>query len=227
MACVTARTVDATVSRPAQRRTGRPVSRHHVPDVEQYGLVWTCLDSEDGHADIPAFPQWTDESFQPILCPPVSMAAAPGRQIEDFIDVAHFAWIHHEAFADRENSVVPLYKTRMTDYGIQSEYISNVSNFPKALRHLEPEGFIWRRVFDIHPPFVAFLTVDFPDDGMLKIMNIASPVSARETTLYVPLVRNFDRPGRSKMCTRSMRRFSPRIRTSSRLSRPRIFPRHR
>ncbi|WP_239021217.1 aromatic ring-hydroxylating oxygenase subunit alpha [Novacetimonas hansenii] len=165
------------------------------PTVVQYGLVWTCLDSEDGHADIPAFPQWTDESFQPILCPPVSMAAAPGRQIEGFIDVAHFAWIHHEAFADRENSVVPLYKTRMTDYGIQSEYISNVSNFPKALRHLEPEGFIWRRVFDIHPPFVAFLTVDFPDDGILKIMNIASPVSARETTLYVPLVRNFDQTG--------------------------------
>ncbi|CEF57422.1 vanillate monooxygenase (plasmid) [Acetobacter ghanensis] len=123
------------------------------------------------------------------------MAAAPGRQIEGFIDVAHFAWVHHEAFADRENSAVPLYKTRMTDYGIQSEYISSVSNLPKSLRHLEPEGFVWRRVFDIHPPFVAFLTVDFPNDGMLKIMNIASPVSARETTLYVPLVRNFDQTG--------------------------------
>ncbi|CEF57421.1 vanillate monooxygenase (plasmid) [Acetobacter ghanensis] len=40
------------------------------PVVEQYGLVWTCLDSDDGRADIPAFPQWTNESFQPILCPP-------------------------------------------------------------------------------------------------------------------------------------------------------------
>ena len=123
------------------------------------------------------------------------MRAAPGRQVEGFIDVAHFAWIHHEAFADRDNSVVPLYKTRITEYGIQSEYVSNVSNFPKTLKHLEPEGFLWRRVFDIHPPFIAFLTIDFPNDGVLKIMNIASPVSARETTLFVPLARNFDQTG--------------------------------
>ncbi|WP_278374458.1 aromatic ring-hydroxylating dioxygenase subunit alpha [Sphingobium xenophagum] len=166
-----------------------------LPVVERYGLVWTCLDSEDGIAVIPDFPEWTDPAFQPILCPPVSMNAAPGRQVEGFIDVAHFAWVHHEAFADRDNSVVPLYKTRKTEYGVQSEYISNVSNFPKGLQHLEPEGFMWRRVFDIHPPFTAFLRVDFPDDGVLRIMNIATPVSAHECTLYVPLVRNFDKTG--------------------------------
>jgi hypothetical protein len=26
-----------------------------------------------------------------------------GRQTEGFIDVAHFAWIRHDSFADREN----------------------------------------------------------------------------------------------------------------------------
>jgi vanillate O-demethylase monooxygenase subunit len=166
-----------------------------LPAVERYGLVWACLNSADGQPEIPPFPEWTDPRFQPILCPPLSMRAAPGRQVEGFIDVAHFAWIHHEAFADRDNSVVPLYKTRITEYGIQSEYVSNVSNFPKTLKHLEPEGFLWRRVFDIHPPFIAFLTIDFPNDGVLKIMNIASPVSARETTLFVPLARNFDQTG--------------------------------
>jgi vanillate O-demethylase monooxygenase subunit len=56
----------------------------------------------------------------------------------------------------------------MTDYGIQSEYISNVSNFPRHCDTLSLRVFIWRRVFDIHPPFVAFLTVDFPDDGILR-----------------------------------------------------------
>lgn len=166
-----------------------------LPVVERYGLIWTSLDAESLDADIPDFPEWTDESFQPILCPPVAMQAAPGRQVEGFIDVAHFAWVHNEAFADRENSIVPLYQTQMTDYGFRSTYISNVSNFPKALQHLEPEGFVWRRTFDVYPPFTAILTVDFPDDGVLRIMNIAAPVSARETTLYVPLVRNFDRTG--------------------------------
>lgn len=166
-----------------------------LPVEERYGLVWTSLDPVVESDDIPPFPQWDDASFQPIVCPPVSMNASPGRQMEGFIDVAHFAWVHHEAFADRANSIVPSYTTKKTQYGLQSEYISSVSNFPKALRHLEPEGFQWRRVFDVYPPFVAFLTIDFPDGGLLKIMNIASPVSARKTTLYVPIVRNFDKTG--------------------------------
>ncbi|MED5546400.1 MAG: Rieske 2Fe-2S domain-containing protein [Pseudomonadota bacterium] len=166
-----------------------------LPMVERYGLVWTCLDPDNALTDIPDFPEFGAPDFQPIVCPPVPIKAAPGRQVEGFIDVAHFAWIHHEAFADRENSVVPLYQTRQTDYGFRSIYVSDVSNFPKPLQHLEPEGFIWRRIFDVHPPYIAFLTVDFPNDGVLRIMNIATPVSARETMLYVPLVRNFDRTG--------------------------------
>ncbi|EXS71224.1 aromatic ring-hydroxylating oxygenase subunit alpha [Sphingobium sp. Ant17] len=167
----------------------------NLPAVERYGLVWTCLDPDNAAGEIPPFPEFDGSDFQAIVCPPVTMQAAPGRQVEGFIDVAHFAWIHHEAFANREKSMVPLYQTKSTDYGFQTIYISDVSNFPKAVQHLEPEGFIWKRTFDVHPPFVAFLTVDFPNEGVLKIMNIATPVSARETTLYVPLVRNFDRTG--------------------------------
>ena len=166
-----------------------------LPATERYGLVWTCLDPDNAQGGIPDFPEWDDAHFQAILCPSVAMEASPGRQVEGFIDVAHFAWIHHEAFADRENPVVPVYQTKSTDYGFRSTYISGISNFPKALQHLEPEGFVWRRVFDVHPPYTAFLTVDFPEGGVLRIMNIATPVSARRTTLYVPLVRNFDMTG--------------------------------
>ena len=166
-----------------------------LPSVERYGLVWTCLDPENAATGIPAFPEWEDGDFQAVVCPSVSMRASPGRQVEGFIDVAHFAWIHHEAFADRSNSIVPFYQTKSTEYGFRSIYVSNVSNFPKALQHLEPEGFIWRRTFDVYPPYIAFLRVDFPDSGVLRIMNIATPVTARETTLYVPLVRNFDKTG--------------------------------
>lgn len=166
-----------------------------LPSVERFGLVWTCLDFEDGEPQIADFPEWEDSSFQQITCPPVPMRAAPGRQVEGFIDVAHFAWVHDKAFADRDNSVVPLYQTRATEHGFQSEYISNVSNMPKSLRHLEPEGFTWRRVFDVYPPFLAILTVHFPNEGKLRIMNVASPASARETVLFVPLVRNFDITG--------------------------------
>jgi vanillate O-demethylase monooxygenase subunit len=109
--------------------------------------------------------------------------------------VAHFAWIHHDAFADRDNPMVPIYDTRATAFGLRTEYWSNVSNFPKGLQHLAPPDFRWLRVFDVQPPFAASLTVHFPDHGRLGVLNLASPVSARRTRLFVPIARNFDLTG--------------------------------
>ena len=43
--------------------------------------------------------------------------------------------------------------------------------------------------------FAASLVVHFPGDDRLGILNLASPVSARRTRLFVPIVRNFDTSG--------------------------------
>ncbi len=186
----------ACVRIPAQPATDKIPSRFGLtmfPVVERYGLLWTSLHSTE--PQLPELPTWTDPAYQAILPPVVDIAGSSGRQLEGFIDVAHFAWVHHEAFADRGNPVVPSYETRETPFGFTSEYLSDVSNYPKALQHLAPPGFRWLRVFDVYPPFCAVLTVRFPRDGQLCILNAASPVSARRTRLFVPLTRNFDQTG--------------------------------
>jgi phenylpropionate dioxygenase-like ring-hydroxylating dioxygenase large terminal subunit len=164
------------------------------PCIERYGLVWTSLNPGDDTAIAP-FEAWDDPSYQPILPPPVDIASSAGRQLEGFVDVAHFAWIHHEAFADRGLPEVPPYQTDVTEHGIHTEYWSDVSNFPKSMQDLAPAGFRWLRVFDIDPPFCARLVVHFPDQARLWIMNAASPVSARRTRLFVPIARNFGKDG--------------------------------
>lgn len=167
-----------------------------LPVVEKYGLVWTSLNSRDvSEANFPVLDTWDDPAHQSIEPPYTDIAGSSGRQLEGFIDVAHFAWVHHKAFADRNNAVVPKYKTERTDYGFTSEYISNVSNYPHGLQHLAPEGFLWRRYFEVYPPFSAVLTVNFPNDGVLKILNTCQPVSAHQTRMFAPLTRNFDQTG--------------------------------
>jgi phenylpropionate dioxygenase-like ring-hydroxylating dioxygenase large terminal subunit len=164
------------------------------PSEEHYGLVWTCL-MPGQNTRVPPMPAWSDGSFQPILPPPVDIGGSAGRQVEGFVDVAHFAFIHAAAFADPDNPVVPPYQTEMTEFGLRTQYWSNVSNYPKALQHLAPEGFSWLRVYEIYPPFTAALVVHFPADGRLHILNAASPVSARKTRLFAPIARNFDKTG--------------------------------
>lgn len=168
----------------------------NFPVVLKYGLVWTSiLGRDESTANLPNLDTWDMDGHQAILPPYVDIGGSSGRQLEGFIDVAHFAWVHHKAFADRKNPVVPKYSAKKTDYGIQAEYISSVSNYPHGMQHLAPEGFVWKRTFDIYPPFSAILKVDFPEDGVLKILNACCPVSYNKTRLFVPLTRNFDTTG--------------------------------
>jgi len=163
------------------------------PVLERYGLIWTCLNGDGSDRGLPEFPEWDDPDYQQILPEAIELDAAAGRQVEGFVDVAHFAWVHHESFADPDNPVVPDYKAVPTATGVRAEYLSDVSNFPKGLQHRAPEGFEWLRVFEVTLPFVARLTVHFPENGRLHILNAASPISARKTKVFVPICRNFDK----------------------------------
>jgi phenylpropionate dioxygenase-like ring-hydroxylating dioxygenase large terminal subunit len=160
--------------------------------VERYGLVWACL-APNTNATVPAMPHWDDPDFQQILCPPFDIAGFAGRQVEGFLDVAHFAWIHTATFADPEQPVVPDYTTTETPHGFAADYRSTIGNYPIGVNGRAPDGFEWLRHFDAHLPFTATLTVHFPDNGRLVIMNAASPVSARKTRLFAPICRNFDK----------------------------------
>jgi phenylpropionate dioxygenase-like ring-hydroxylating dioxygenase large terminal subunit len=163
------------------------------PVKEAYGLVWTTLTGSADEPDaLPDFAEWTEADYQPILPDSIDVEAAAGRQMEGFLDVAHFAWVHAESFGDHNNPIVPRYDVVSTPRGLQAKYLSSVSNFPKSLQHRAPDDFQWLRVFNVFLPFTALLRVSFPEQGKLCILNAASPVSARKTRVFSPICRNFD-----------------------------------
>jgi phenylpropionate dioxygenase-like ring-hydroxylating dioxygenase large terminal subunit len=181
---------------PAQPRSAIPprMRLHTYPAVERYGLIWTCLRPEPGAApDICPMPHWDDAAFQTMICPYTDIAGFAGRQVEGFLDVAHFAFVHPETFGDPENTEVPDYKPQRHAHGFDVDYVSTVGRYPIGLDERGREGFRWLRRFNCHLPFTATLTIHFPDDGRLVIMNAASPMSARRTRLFAPIARNYDK----------------------------------
>jgi vanillate O-demethylase monooxygenase subunit len=164
------------------------------PAVERYGMIWTCLAPEtDGTSALPQMPHWEDPDYQQIVCPTVDIGGFAGRQLEGFLDVAHFGFVHAETFGDPDNVEVPSYVPRQTPHGFLVDYRSTVGNYPVSADQQAPPGFEWLRHFEVHLPFTATLTIHFPGDGRLVIMNAASPVSARQTRLFAPIARNFDK----------------------------------
>ncbi len=160
--------------------------------TERYGLVWVRL-VDDGPRPLPAMDEWDSPDYLKVLPDSLTIDAAAGRQIEGFLDVSHFAFVHTESFGEPDNPVVPDYPVTKTATGFTADYVSTVSNYSHEYKHLNPPGFLWRRHFEVYLPFTAKLTVFFPEQGQLHILNAASPISARKTRIFVPICRNFDK----------------------------------
>jgi phenylpropionate dioxygenase-like ring-hydroxylating dioxygenase large terminal subunit len=162
------------------------------PHLERYGLIWICLRPDDSAPVIPDMPHWDDAGYQQIVCPSIDIFGFAGRQMEGFLDVAHFAFIHTATFADAGNPGVPAYRTVSTPHGFEAEYRSQVGNYPIGVTARGQAGFEWLRHFRAHLPFTATLEIHFPGESRLVVMNAASPVSAKVTRLFAPIARNFD-----------------------------------
>jgi phenylpropionate dioxygenase-like ring-hydroxylating dioxygenase large terminal subunit len=177
-----------------EQRIPNKLKLHTYPAVERYGLIWVCLLPTAGAAaDLPGMPCWDDPDFQQIVCPAFEVGGFAGRQVEGFIDVAHFAWIHTATFADPNKQQVETYTTVETPQGFHADYLSRIGNYPIGVDGKAPDGFEWLRHFEVHLPFTATLSIHFPQGGRLVIMNAAAPVSARKTRLFAPIARNFDK----------------------------------
>lgn len=191
-------------SRPDARISDR-LSLTLLASVERFGLIWASVSGTEEL--LPSFDAWDDANFQQIVCAPVDIAGSAGRQIEGFLDVAHFAWAHTGTFGNRANPVVPDYTVEKSERGLTVNYISNVSNYSPDQSHRAPADFLWRRTFDVFPPFAARLVIDYPEDKQLWILNAVCPLSARQTRLFCPIARDFDK----ETSVEAVREFNQRV----------------
>ena len=83
---------------------------------EEYGLIWVCLGQPAG--GVPAFTEWADSNYRKILCGPYTVNAAGPRLIENFLDVAHFPFVHETYLGDRAHAALPDYETEITSDGV-------------------------------------------------------------------------------------------------------------
>jgi vanillate O-demethylase monooxygenase subunit len=91
-------------------------------DVQlEYGLVWIRL---DGSADtaLPALPAWGDPAFRMIRGVPYTWPVGAPRRVENFVDLAHFAFVHDGSLGRREDPVPPVPDVRRVDAELRFTY---------------------------------------------------------------------------------------------------------
>ena len=86
-----------------------------------YDFVWVCL-GEPAYA-IPEFEEWGDESYRKILCGAYEFQAAGPRMVENFLDVAHFPFVHENILGTQERPEIPDYDVVTDDWGVTASDI--------------------------------------------------------------------------------------------------------
>jgi phenylpropionate dioxygenase-like ring-hydroxylating dioxygenase large terminal subunit len=82
---------------------------------EAYGMVWVCLGAPA--RELPPFPEHEDARLRKVLCGPYQVHACGPRVIENFLDMAHFPFIHTGILGDRQFTEVPDYQVHPYDDG--------------------------------------------------------------------------------------------------------------
>jgi phenylpropionate dioxygenase-like ring-hydroxylating dioxygenase large terminal subunit len=89
--------------------------------LEQYGWVWVSLGNPPR---LPApFTEWEDSSFRKIHCGPYHFRASAPRVIENFLDVAHFPFVHEGYLGDPLHTEISDYEAVVNEDGITSDNI--------------------------------------------------------------------------------------------------------
>lgn len=90
---------------------------------ERYGLLWVCLG--EPARDLPPFPEWERPGFAGAVCGPFEHIRAHGpRLIENYLDAAHFPFVHGGMLGDPRRPEIGDFEARITPDGVESDPIA-------------------------------------------------------------------------------------------------------
>jgi phenylpropionate dioxygenase-like ring-hydroxylating dioxygenase large terminal subunit len=157
--------------------------------TERYGLVWVA--AEPPLVDLIDVPEWDDPAFTIVPLPPLDWNAGAAQMTDNFLDVAHFPFVHPVSFGDPSATQVPDYsldRTGSTFTTIHRHSTRSISNPGDADA---PNTSDRRDTFVYCAPFTIRLRIEYlADDVVLTILFFHQPVDADTTRLYCYDLRN-------------------------------------
>ncbi len=126
---------------------------------ERYGLHWVCLGEPAN--DIPAFPEWNTAGYAQTVCDPIVHVAAHGpRLIENFLDAAHFPFVHEGVLGDQAHPEMEDFEAHIGPNGVESDPVFIYQ--PVQYASGEKGGGRVSYVYRAYRPFTAHMTKHVP-----------------------------------------------------------------
>jgi len=160
--------------------------------TERYGLIWACL--SEPVTGLPECPVLADPAYRFLQLGMQSWQTSAARQVENFMDVSHFPFVHAGTFGNPDITEVPRVDVQHTTRGLHYDFPYLAAN-PGSSALGGGEVIQRYTTYDVTLPFTVQLTIGYPEKGEGRAhvgFDIASPVSARVTNIFFVAARNFD-----------------------------------
>ena len=134
-----------------------PPATHHATvyqALEGYGLVWVRL-MPGGDATLPAFAAEDEPALRKVNCGPYDVATSAPRIVENFLDLAHFGFVHDGWLGDREHTALADYRVERTATG----FIANGCKAWQPKSSVQAQGGAdVHYSYEVNAPYTAVLT---------------------------------------------------------------------
>jgi vanillate O-demethylase monooxygenase subunit len=159
---------------------------------ERDGLVWVCL-ADDPRFPLPEFPEYSAPEYRSVPIPAYDWTCAAPRRLENFVDFAHFAWVHDGLLGSREHPEVPEHE--IWREGAELRFFQKVAEplegATKEDLQTDAEMVDVENTYRLTMPLSIYLNRRFPGDQHYILTMNASPVSATSTRSFSFIGRNF------------------------------------
>ena len=159
--------------------------------VEAHGIVF--LAPEDPIAPLGSIPEADDPSFAAGELPTIVARASAGLLADNFLDVAHFPFVHTGTFGATEEVEVAQYAATRDGWSFTVSFEHSFANRedPGVAAGVRPLLQTRRLAYRLSAPFHLRLRIDFLDAGGSNVIGFfIQPESADSCRLYTTLWRD-------------------------------------
>ena len=174
---------DLTVTGPAEDATVTDDEGNRYPVQLKFDHVWTTL----GDAPRPLFdiPEGDEEGRRRIPCGVVRVKCSPLRAVENFLDIAHFPFVHTDILGSEPHTEVSPYKVAIREES-DEVWATQVKFFQPQAAKSAGDGIITDYDYRVPAPTVAVLYKTCPPkpEAQDVIAIFVQPISETESDVW-------------------------------------------
>ena len=167
---------------------GQAQAAQAVAVQERMGLVWVCFSpAQADHAVWPEFPAERQASMRKFNAGPYDVQTSAPRIVENFLDMAHFSFVHDGWLGEAAHTDIPELQVQETAQGFK---VTDARVWQPNTSALSTEGSWVTYTYEVNHPYAATLTkVPDPESGVPpgyeeSILLIIQPITPEQCRVW-------------------------------------------